>query len=55
MCSTFSCSRRTLRREAGLVLKNVATLCVLTVGCIVEIFLIFIYIHCMKLLVPDMY
>ena len=26
-----------------------------TVGCIVEIFLIFICIHCMKLLVPDMY
>ena len=28
MCSTFSFSRRTLRREAGLVLKkNVANLC----------------------------
>ena len=27
ICSTFSFSRRTLRREAGLVLKNVADLC----------------------------
>ena len=27
ICSTFSCSRRTLRREAGFVLKNVANLC----------------------------
>ena len=27
ICSTFSFSRRTLRREAGLVLKNVANLC----------------------------
>ena len=27
VCSTFSFSRRTLRREAGLVLKNVASLC----------------------------
>ena len=26
-CSTFSFSRRTLRREAGLVLTNVASLC----------------------------
>ena len=26
ICSTFSFSRRTLRREAGLVLKNVANL-----------------------------
>ena len=27
ICSTFSFSRRTLHREAGLVLKNVANLC----------------------------
>ena len=27
ICSTFSSSRRTLRKEAGLVLKNVANLC----------------------------
>ena len=27
ICSTFSFSRRTLRREAGLVLKYVANLC----------------------------
>ena len=27
ICSTFSFSRRTLRREAGLVLKHVANLC----------------------------
>ena len=27
ICSTFSFYRRTLRREAGLVLKNVANLC----------------------------
>ena len=27
ICSTFSFSRRTLRREAWLVLKNVANLC----------------------------
>ena len=27
ICSTFSFSQRTLRREAGLVLKNVANLC----------------------------
>ena len=27
ICSTFSFSRRTLRREAGLVLQNVANLC----------------------------
>ena len=26
ICSTFSFSRRTLRREAGLILKNVANL-----------------------------
>ena len=27
ICSTFSFSRRTLRREVGLALKNVANLC----------------------------
>ena len=27
ICSTFSFSRRTLRREVGVVLKNVANLC----------------------------
>ena len=27
MCSTFSFSQRALRREAGLILKNVANLC----------------------------
>ena len=30
ICSTFSFSRRTLRREAGLALKNVANLCMYT-------------------------